>query len=75
MKRDFGITGFRRERHFTMSKPTRTSLVLTPDQQVLNDLWEEHNREEFQSHDTDATIDSMVPDAYVGSWAKMGVGL
>jgi carboxymethylenebutenolidase len=25
-----------------MSKPTQTSPVLTPDQQVLNDLWEEH---------------------------------
>jgi carboxymethylenebutenolidase len=76
MKRDLGITGFRRERHFIMSKPISTSPVLTPDQQVLNDLWEAHLREEFQSHDTDATIDSMVPDAYVNSVPVMtgGVG-
>jgi carboxymethylenebutenolidase len=50
--------------------------ALTPDQQVLNDLWEEHLREEFQFHDTDATIDSMVPDAYINSVPVMtgGVG-
>lgn len=38
---------------------------LTCDQQFLNDLWEEHLRQEFTTHDTDATIDTMVPDAYV----------
>jgi carboxymethylenebutenolidase len=38
---------------------------LTPEQQRLNDLWEEHIRDEFTTRDTSATIDTMVPDAYV----------
>ncbi len=38
---------------------------LTSQQQFLNDLWEEHIRDEFTTKDTTATIDSMVPDAYV----------
>ncbi len=38
---------------------------LTPAQQLLNDLWEEHLRGEFHTHDTEATIDTMVADAYV----------
>ncbi len=38
---------------------------LTPDQRFLNDLWEEHIRHEFATHDTKATLDTMVPDAYV----------
>ena len=39
--------------------------ALTAEQQFLNDLWEEHLRDEFTIHDTAATIDTMVPDAYV----------
>ena len=38
---------------------------LTPEQQFLNDLLEEHLRDEFTTHDTDATLETMVPDAYV----------
>jgi carboxymethylenebutenolidase len=38
---------------------------LTPEQQFLNDLWEEHIRDEFATKDTSATLDTMVPDAYV----------
>jgi len=38
---------------------------LTPEQQFLNDLWEEHIRGEFATKDTTATLDTMVPDAYV----------
>jgi carboxymethylenebutenolidase len=38
---------------------------LTPEQQRLNDLWEEHLRDEFQTRDTQATLDTMLPDAYV----------
>jgi carboxymethylenebutenolidase len=38
---------------------------LTPEQQFLNDLWEEHIRDEFATRDTTATLDTMVPDAYV----------
>jgi carboxymethylenebutenolidase len=48
-----------------MDKPQPARLDLTPEQQLLNDLWEEHLREEFITHDTEATIDTMVPDAYV----------
>jgi carboxymethylenebutenolidase len=48
-----------------MSEPTKASPILTPEQQFLNDLWEEHIRDEFQTRDTEATIDTMVPDAYV----------
>ena len=38
---------------------------LTPEQQFLNDLWEEHLRDEFTTHDSDGTLETMVPDAYV----------
>jgi carboxymethylenebutenolidase len=48
-----------------MSDKQRTNRGLTPAQQVLNDLWEEHLRHEFTTRDTNATIDTMVPDAYV----------
>lgn len=48
-----------------MSEKERTNTVLTPEQQVLNDLWEEHVRSEFAARDTNATLDTMVLDAYV----------
>jgi carboxymethylenebutenolidase len=48
-----------------MSEKQRTNHGLTPEQQFLNDLWEKHLREEFITHDTNATLDTMVPDAYV----------
>ena len=50
--------------------------TLTPEQQRLNDLWEEHLRDEFVTHDTEATLDTMVPDAYVNHVPVMtgGVG-
>lgn len=38
---------------------------MTPEQQFLVDLWEEHLRDEFTTRDTDATLDTMTPDAYV----------
>jgi carboxymethylenebutenolidase len=57
-----------------MSIATRKSPVLTPEQQFLNDLWEEHLREEFQTHDTDATIHTMVSDAYVNGVPVMTGG-
>jgi carboxymethylenebutenolidase len=46
------------------------------EQQLLNDLWEEHVRDEFVSRDTDATLATMVPDAYVNHVPVMtgGVG-
>jgi len=48
-----------------MNAPENAQPALTPEQQKLNDLWEEHIRDEFATRDTDATIDTMVPDAYV----------
>jgi carboxymethylenebutenolidase len=50
--------------------------VLTSEQRVLNDLWEQHVREEFMTRDTHATLDTMIPDAYVNHIPVMtgGVG-
>ena len=42
-----------------------SSQALTPQQQHLVDLWEQHLRYEFQTRDADATIRTMVPGAYV----------
>jgi carboxymethylenebutenolidase len=49
---------------------------LTVEQQVLHDLWEAHLRDEFATRDADATVDTMVPDAYVNHIPVMtgGVG-
>lgn len=41
------------------------TLNLTPAQQVLSDLWDEHLMYEFATRDADHTIDTMVKDAYV----------
>lgn len=49
----------------TMDKPQAAKADLTPHQQFLNDLWEEHLRDEFTTRDTEATLETMVPDAYV----------
>jgi carboxymethylenebutenolidase len=59
-----------------MSKSDSKGPPLTPPQQVLNDLWEEHLRDEFVTRDTDATLATMVPDAYVNHVPVMtgGVG-
>jgi carboxymethylenebutenolidase len=50
--------------------------MLTPDQQFLNDLWDEHMKYEFATRDTEATLDTMAPDAYVNHVPVMtgGVG-
>ena len=48
---------------------------LTPEQQFLNDLWEEHIRDEFATRDTTATLDTMVPDAYVNHVPVLTGGL
>ena len=48
-----------------MSEKQGANSGLSVEQQVLNDLWEEHLRDEFTTQDTNATIDTMVPDAYV----------
>jgi carboxymethylenebutenolidase len=48
-----------------MNKQQGTKTGLTPGQQTLTDLWEEHLRHEFATQDTTATLETMVPDAYV----------
>jgi carboxymethylenebutenolidase len=45
--------------------PHADAMSLTPEQRQLNDLWEEHLRHEFQTRDTEATLRTMVPEAYV----------
>jgi carboxymethylenebutenolidase len=45
-------------------KPT-TAARLTPAEQLLTDIWEKHLGDEFSTRDTTATLDTMVPDAYV----------
>src|ERR1700739_1440829 len=58
-----------------MDKRQTTRADLTPEQQFLNDLWEQHLREEFTTHDTEATLDTMVPDAYVNHIPVLTGGL
>ncbi len=48
-----------------MNEKQSTEAGLTPAQQTLNDLWEEHMRHEFATQDTKATLETMVPEAYV----------
>jgi carboxymethylenebutenolidase len=48
-----------------MKEEQRTDAGLTPAQQLLSDLWDEHVRDEFLTKDTVATLETMVPDAYV----------
>ena len=38
---------------------------LTPAQETLRQLWEEHVRHEFVTHNTEDTLATMVEDAYV----------
>ena len=59
-----------------MSDGVQTGPSLTPAQQRLNDLWDEHVRDEFATRDTEATLATMVPDAYVNHVPVMtgGVG-
>src|SRR5262245_43312851 len=64
----------RREERNDMTEVTAKP-PLTPAQQRLNDLWEKHLREEFVTRDTEATLDTMVPDAYVNHVPVMTGGL
>ena len=41
------------------------SPVRSTEQEHLNGIWEEHIRDEFVTRDTEATLQTMVPDAYV----------
>jgi len=58
-----------------MSEKPNTKTVLSAEQQTLNDLWEEHVRDEFVTRDTDATLRTMVPDAYVNHIPVMTGGI
>jgi len=50
-----------------MAKPDQTDAKtnLTPAQETLRQLWEEHVRYEFSTRNTDDTLATMVDDAYV----------
>ena len=48
-----------------MNTPRIAETGLTPAQQALSDLWDEHVRNEFATKDARAALDTMVPDAYV----------
>jgi carboxymethylenebutenolidase len=59
-----------------MSDGREIGSKLTAAEQGLNDLWEEHLRDEFATKDTGATLETMVADAYVNHIPVMtgGVG-
>src|SRR5690349_4702809 len=48
-----------------MAKPEETKPNLTPAQETLRQLWEEHVQYEFSTHNTEDTLATMVEDAYV----------
>jgi carboxymethylenebutenolidase len=54
----------------------RTTTNLTPAQEFLQELWEEHLRHEFGTHSTEDALATMVEDAYVNHISVMtgGVG-
>ena len=60
-----------------MNEKQSTEARLSPAEQSLTELWEKHLGEEFTTRDTDATLESMVPDAYVNHIPVLtgGVGL
>jgi carboxymethylenebutenolidase len=72
---DVGLAS-RSKRRAEMSTPQAEGPALSPDQQLLSALWEEHVRDEFVRRDTDATLETMVADAYVNHVPVMtgGVG-
>ena len=47
------------------AEQTDTNTKLTPAQEALSKLWEEHVRYEFSTRNTDDTLATMVDDAYV----------
>jgi carboxymethylenebutenolidase len=59
-----------------MSKPGQPTAPLTAEQEFLRNLWEEHVKHEFATHNTEHTLDTMVEDAYVNHIPVMtgGVG-
>jgi carboxymethylenebutenolidase len=59
-----------------MNTQEMTEAKLTPAQQALSDLWDEHVRNEFATKDAAGALNTMVPDAYVNHVPVMtgGVG-
>ena len=59
-----------------MNTEEMTEVKLTPAQQALSDLWDEHVRDEFATKDAAGALNTMVPDAYVNHVPVMtgGVG-
>jgi carboxymethylenebutenolidase len=60
----------------TVDKQVQATLNLTPAQEALQGLWDEHLRLEFDTHNTEDTLATMVEDAYVNDIPVMtgGVG-
>jgi carboxymethylenebutenolidase len=60
-----------------MNEKQSTEARLSPAEQSLTELWEKHLGEEFTTRDTDATLETMVADAYVNHIPVLtgGVGL
>jgi carboxymethylenebutenolidase len=50
---------------YTVKEKKNTDAGLTPAQQLLNDLWDQHVRAEFITKDAAAALDTMVLDACV----------
>ena len=48
-----------------MAKPEQTDANLSPAQETLRQLWEDHVRYEFSTRNTEDTLATMVEDAYV----------
>src|SRR6266702_3697169 len=48
-----------------MKEQEKSDTNLTPAQETLRQLWEEHVRHEFVTHNTEDTLATMVEDAYV----------
>src|SRR5437016_7342222 len=48
-----------------MAKSEQTGANLSPAQETLRQLWEEHVRYEFSTRNTEDTLATMVEDAYV----------
>ena len=61
-----GVTRDRKpNRENIMAKPEQTDANLSPAQETLRQLWEEHVRYEFSTRNTEDTLATMVEDAYV----------
>lgn len=57
-----------------MGKERSDAMALTGEERSLNDLWEEHIRDGFAICDANATLDTMVEDAYVNQVPVMTGG-